>query len=59
VALLIVHHVIIGLRSIALKLCFRDVITHDSKVVTQWCLLERIPIEYSRVPPKVVQGSDQ
>jgi hypothetical protein len=22
-------------------------------------LLERIPIEYSRVPPKVVQGSDQ
>jgi hypothetical protein len=38
---------------------FRDVITHGSKVVKQWCLLERILIEYSRVPPKDVQGNDQ
>jgi hypothetical protein len=59
VALLIVYHLITGLRSIPLKLCFSDVITHGSKVVTHWCLLERILIEYSIVPPKDVQGNDQ
>jgi hypothetical protein len=60
VVLFIVHHLIIVVTSISMKLYFRDSITHGPKVVTrQWCLLERIFIEYSRVPPKDVQGSDE